>query len=239
MPKPELNGAFFLSAIDRLRDPVRDTRWRVLIPSAIWGSTALDSPTNQSVDMGILDPNGGENFALHVKTCDIPGIETLHKEVNYMGFGSSYPTNSKISADLPFKTILNEDMAAYELINIWNQTCLNTGLLISEDGTQDRISEGSDASLGPDLGLGSHKQDPVAGNLVLRNSIVTVELYNWANGEVILTVVLHNAWPKKVSPLKLKYSEQADLVMFDFTLRCDRWSLKFPEHHDNIDGTNP
>ena len=232
MAQPTKTDGFFLSAIDRLRDPVRDTRWRVLIPAGIWDSVIPQQ--NSSDTMGIADTLG-ENFALHVKTCKIPGIDTKFAEHNYMGFKSSYPVNSEISADLSFSTILLEDMAAYELMYAWNQAILNTGILTNNTGETDRVSSLD----GPDLGLGNHKQDPTVENFTLRNSNIKIELYNWANGQPILELTLINAWPSKINEMAFKYATDASLVHFDFQLHCDRWKLYFPNHKDNVDGTNP
>lgn len=212
---------FFLSQIDNLRDPVRNTRWRVLIPSEVFAASGIQVTNGDQFTNG---EDGTDNFSLHVKSCKIPEITLTEGKHWYMGFPSSYPTNATIEANLDFSTILLEDMRAYEAMLGWEQACLNTGLLVDKGGT-DRMN-----LTGVRLGLGNHKDTDNPTSQVLRNSNVKVQLYNWMRGDVIMTLTLINAYPTKVGGFDLGY-ESANLVNFNFTLHCDRWTINIPEDY--------
>jgi hypothetical protein len=230
-PTDNNNSLYFLSAIDTLRDPVRNTRWRVLVPGEIWAATGL-KPTNGNSFEG---EDGMDNFALHVKSCQIPQVQILEDKHWWMGFPSHYPVNATIDASINFETILLEDMKAYEMMMAWNQSCLNTGVLVTDtvgnnsagtttaEGTN-RISE-----TGLKVGLGAHKdtQDLVY-NRVLRNNTIRIQLYNWMRGDVILNLNLINAYPITVAvPTALNYNN-AQIMNFQFTLHADRWQVAIP-----------
>lgn len=225
------NSFFFLNSIDGLRDPVRSTRWRVLIPNSIFKASGI-KPTN-GLDFAIGE-EGMNNFALHVKTCQIPEISLTEAKHFYMGFGSSYPMGADISAQLPFTAILLEDMRAYEAMIGWEQACLNTGILVDNAG-KDRLSVGDTSD--QRLGLGQHKDgenDAYTSGApnVLRNSDIKVQLYNWMNGDVILTLTLVNSYPLKVGGVDgFNYEATAKIQTFNFTLQCDRWTLQIPDQY--------
>lgn len=211
---------FFLGAIDGLRDPFKTTKWRVLLPPEVFRASGL-SPTNGDTFGSIA---GEDNFALHVKGCNIPEISVEYKEVEYMGFKSFFPVNAKIDAEIEFETILLEDMRAYEAILAWEQSIVNTGLLV-DDTDQDRMG-----ATGLELGLGNHKIGTNPTSQVLRNQSVRVELYNWMRGDVILRLTLVNASPTKVAGPALAYGN-ADLAKFKFSLRCDRFTIFTPPQY--------
>lgn len=212
---------FFLNQIDNLRDPVRNTRWRVLIPSEVFAASGIQVTNGDQFTNG---EDGVDNFSMHVKTCKIPDITLSEGKHWYMGFPSSYPTNATIEANLDFQTILLEDMRAYEAMLGWEQSCLNTGLLVNKSNN-DRMNQ-----TGIRLGLGNHKDNENPTSRVLRNSNVKVELYNWMRGDVIMTLNLINAYPTSVKGFDLSY-ESASLVNFNFTLHCDRWTINIPEDY--------
>lgn len=213
---------FFISAIDNLRDPAKNTRWRLLIPSNIFEATGI-KPTN-GLDFGTGE-EGTDDFALHVDTCKIPDIKVNFDKLNWMGFGSAYPVNADISTDITFKTKLLEDMRAYEAMLAWEQNMINTGLLVDANG-QDRMGQ-----TGLRLGLGQHKDIFNPTSTVLRNSVVRVELYNWMLGRPILRLNLINAFPTNVSGFDLTHAEQARLLDFTFSLHADRWTIYIPESY--------
>ena len=223
---------FFLNNIDTLRDPVRSTRWRVLIPQSIFKASGIQVTVGK--DFGQADGVSGTNeFALHVKTCDIPDITINEDKHNYMGFGSSYPTGAEISGELSFDTILLEDMRAYEAMLAWSQACLNTGILANSDNSDGINNRMSDAGL--ELGLGQHKD--MGNNAygsgalnVLRNSDIKIELYNWMRGDRIVVVKLINAYPKSVKgPKNFNYDSNGKIQQFNFTLHYDRFTTFFPK----------
>jgi hypothetical protein len=215
---------FFLSNIDHLRDPVRNTRWRVLVPNTIW--TAVNASNLITNGENFVNEGGEDEFALHVKTCTIPNITVTHAAHNYMGFPSAYPVNATIAADFPFSTILLEDMRAYEAVFHWLQACINTNLLVDESKQGRTVQE-----IGLATGLGNHKDAESSTAAVLRNSSIKVELYNWMRGDVILRVTLINAFPTGVNGYPLTYAPDAAIVNFDFTLHCDRWTIEFPKDY--------
>jgi len=214
---------FFLSQIDNLRDPVRNTRWRVLIPSDVFAATGINVTNGDQFNNG---EEGTDEFALHVKACKIPSIKVNDDTHEYMGFKQHHPVNAEISTEITFSTILLEDMRAYEAMLAWEQSCLNTGILVNESN-EDRMNQ-----TGLRLGLGTHK-DASSDNTtqkVLRNSNVKVELYNWMRGDVIMRLNLINAFPTSVGGFDLKY-DQAGLIKFEFTLKCDRWTVQIPKDY--------
>jgi hypothetical protein len=157
------NTFFFLNKIDPLRDPVRNTRWRVLIPQSIFKAIGIKTTVGKGFDTGV---EGTDEFALHVKTCAFPDITITGEKHNYMGFGSEFPVNAKIDADLDFETILLEDMRAYEIMLAWEQKCLNTGILVTD---KDEIGTDRISATGLELGLGTNK-DEILQPSVLRNN---------------------------------------------------------------------
>lgn len=215
---------FFLSGIDNLRDPVRSTRWRVLIPSEILRVVGLNAIPNGSF---LPDEDGTNDFALHVKSCKIPDMNIEAVDQYYMGFGQSHVTNAQLSADIQFESILLEDMRAFNTIHAWQQMCINTGLLVNTSG-ENIINNSSNIR----EGLGVHK-DSAKNDLVgvVRNSNVTIELYNWMNGDVIAQTKLINAYPKSVGGFSLSY-QNAGLINFPFTLHCDRWTSTTIDGYD-------
>lgn len=213
---------FFISGIDNLRDPVRNTRWRLKIPAGIFTATGI-KPTN-GLDFGVGEA-GTDDFALHVDSCDIPSIDVKTDDLNWMGFKSAYPTGADISADIKFKTKMLEDFRAYEAVLAWEQNMVNTGLL-TNNSDQDRVSE-----IGLRLGLGQHKDILNPTSTVLRNNVVKVEMYNWMLGQPIAVYTLVNAFPKNVGGFTLEHASEGKLVSFDFTLHCDRWSVYIPENY--------
>lgn len=225
---------FFLNKIDGLRDPVRNTRWRLLIPQSVFQASGLEVTNGNDFGTG-SDVNGTDDFALHIKTCDIPDIELKFENHFYMGFGSAYPVNADISANLDFESILLEDMRSYEAMLAWEQACLNTGILSSDEKSSLKNRMTDEGQL--ELGLGQHKdeQNNAFGTGVLnviRNTDVKVELYNWMRGDRILILKLINAFPTKVNgPKAFAQGTNAKLQKFNFTLHCDRWSLFIPKDY--------
>ena len=136
----------------------------------------------------------------------------------------------QLAGEVDLTGLLLEDARAYETILAWNQCCLNTGILNS-DGKGDtnagsnRIAEGKNAI---ELGLGQQENYSNPTALLLRNQNVTLELYDWMYGEVIMAIRYINAWPKSVSvPTTFDY-QNAQLVQFTFKLRYGRWNIWFP-----------
>jgi len=212
---------FFLSAIDNLRDPVRTTRWRVLIPSEVFAASGIQVTNG---DQFTNNEDGTDNFALHVKSCQIPTIKLDQGQHHYMGFPSSHPVNAQISADINFESILLEDMRAYEAMLGWQQACLNTGILVDDQG-KDRMNQ-----TGLRLGLGNHKDVANPTNQVLRNANIKIELYNWMRGDVIMRLNLINAYPTEVAGFDLSY-QNAAIANFKFGLHADRWTIQIPEDY--------
>lgn len=212
---------FFVNKLDTLRDPVRNTRWRLLIPNTIFGAVGQKTTNGNS-----FDEDGGEDeFAIHVESFKQPKIELKTSQLDYMGFPSHFTTNAVIDGESTFTAKLLEDMRAYEMMLAWTQACINTGLLVKSPGGDDKRSDGNKENI--HLGLGTHKdttQANVLYNSVLRNNTIKVELYNWMNGNVMSTTTLINAFPKMVT-IDDTFTQSADakLVKFSFTLKYDRW----------------
>ena len=219
----DITKSFFINAIDNLVDPMRNTRWRVFVPDTIWNAVGIKTTNGPSFN---ADAYGGD-FFLHVKTAKIPEITITEGAHYYMGFLSNYPINAKVNGEMPFETIMLEDIRAYEAMLGWSNACINTGLLMPggqlNAGTGDQNDRMTDTGIR--LGLGSHKDVKNIDHEVLRNQTVKVELFNWMTGSPILTITLINAWPKAVSGADLTYKSDASLVNFNFTLIYDRWNV--------------
>jgi hypothetical protein len=221
---------FYASAIDHLVDPQRSTRWRLIVPSDIFRLVGVNC-TN-GVHFG--KEGGDDEFALHVQSgAKVPAISTKDASVKYMGFEKYFPVQQEgLAGTITVKCLLLEDMRALEMMAAWNQTCFNQGIL-SNTGTNDAIHESDRiAQEGNNkiyLGLGQQENhnNPYAG--LLRNASIRLELYDWMYGNVTLSVLLVNAWPKKVdaSTFSLDYSD-AKLGTFDVTFRYDRFNLYIP-----------
>ena len=221
---------FYLSALDHLKDPSRKTRWRMMLPGSVLTSTGYRNTNKANLFEDTIEAS--DEFALHVKTCQIPEISLDQASHNYMGFKSNFVTNAKIDADFPFQSILLEDARSYEAVLAWHQACLNTGLL-KVGGNAGSTGPGADEfteDSGVRLGLGHHKDDETVH--VTRNNNIKVEMYNWYTGNVLLTVTLINAVPTKVGGWSMDH-ENGGLNYFDFTLHADRWTVNITENGGN------
>lgn len=227
MATTQENGSkFYVTGIDGLRDPVRNTRWRVNIPSTVLDAIILD-PTN---DIGLK--GGGESstelFAIHVKDCKLPTIKSKTKELWYMGFAQQHVVQQEgLHGEMEFGTILLEDMAAYEIMMAWHQSTINTGIL-SDAAQVDRMTGVLS------LGLGVQKNSVNPYSNLLRNQTISVELYNWMNGDTIYRLNLINAMPTSVGDItELKYGPDADIMNFKFKLKYDRWTVYIPSDYNS------
>ena len=226
---PDIDKVFRAGNIGQLPDPVRSTRWRFIVDQDIFQATGIE-PTNG--DSFGKDFESQKNFTIHiVGGPKIPEVKTKAESIKYMGFDKWYPTQQDgLSGQVDLTGLLLEDARAYETVLAWNQCCLNTGILNS-DGKGDtnagsnRIADGKNAI---ELGLGQQENYSNPTAILLRNQNVTLELYDWMYGEVIMAVRYINAWPMSVSvPTDFKY-DNATLAQFKFTLKYDRWNIWFP-----------
>lgn len=221
---------FYASAIDHLVDPQRSTRWRLVIPTDIFGLVGVNC-TN-GVHFGT--EGGSDEFALHVQGgAKVPAAKIKDAAINYMGFQKYFAVQQDgLAGEMDIKCLLLEDMRAYEMMMAWNQTCFNQGIL-SNTGTNDAIHESDrTANEGNNkiyLGLGQQENhnNPYAG--LMRNASIRLELYDWMYGNVTLSVLLVNAWPKHVdaSSFTLDY-ENAKLGSFSVKFRYDRFNIYIP-----------
>ena len=226
---PDIDKVFWVGNIDNLADPVRSTRWRFCVDQDIFRAIGIE-PTN-GVSFG-KDFESQKNFSLHIVGAPpIPAIKTKDEAIHYMGFDKYYPVQQEgLAGTAKLTALLLENGTAYETVVGWNQCCLNTGIL-NADGKGDtnagsnRIAEGTNAI---QLGLGQQENYSNPTAMLLRNQNVTLELYDWMHGEVIMAIRYINAWPKEVGEISNFNYEQAKLQKFDFTLRYDRWNIWFP-----------
>lgn len=204
---------FFLSAIDNLPDPLRDTKWRLLIPSDIFKATGIK--VSNGVDFGIGEA-GTDDFALHIDAAEIPEQKLNTDKINWMGFNSSYVTGADISGEIKFTAKHLEDLRVWEAMTAWMNSLYNTGILVNQTGNSRLVDTGLA------LGLGAHKDINNPTSMVLRNNSIRIEMYNWMRGEVVFSYRLINAMPTMVGGWSLQHSDQAKLLTFDFTLHYDR-----------------
>jgi hypothetical protein len=226
---PDLDKVFWAGNIDQLADPVRSTRWRFCVDQDIFQAIGID-PTNG--DSFGKDFESRKNFTIHiVGGPKIPDVKTKRENISYMGFKKWYPTQQDgLDGTVELTGLLLEDGKAYETILAWNQCCLNTGILNSDgkgdtNAASNRIADGKNAI---ELGLGQQENHTNPTAILLRNQNVTLELYDWMYGEVIMAIRYINAWPAEVKvDGNLSYNE-AKLMQFKFTLQYDRWNIWFP-----------
>jgi hypothetical protein len=221
---------FYASAIDHLVDPQRSTRWRLVIPTDIFRLVGVNC-TN-GVHFGT--EGGSDEFALHVQGgAHVPPAKIKDAAINYMGFQKYFAVQQDgLAGEMDIKCLLLEDMRAYEMMMAWNQTCFNQGIL-SNTGTNDAIHESDrTANEGNNkiyLGLGQQENHNNVYAGLMRNASIRLELYDWMYGNVTLSVLLVNAWPKHVdaSQFGLDYQD-AKLGTFSVKFRYDRFNIYIP-----------
>lgn len=221
---------FYASAIDHLVDPQRSTRWRLVIPTDIFRLVGVNC-TN-GVHFGT--EGGSDEFALHVQGgAKVPAAKIKDAAINYMGFQKYFAVQQDgLASEMDIKCLLLEDMRAYEMMMAWNQTCFNQGIL-SNTGTNDAIHESDrTANEGNNkiyLGLGQQENHNNVYAGLMRNASIRLELYDWMYGNVTLSVLLVNAWPKHVdaSQFGLDYQD-AKLGTFSVKFRYDRFNIYIP-----------
>lgn len=227
---------FWAGAIDHLPDPVRSTRWRMIIPTDIFKLVGVDCTNGEHFG----NEGGEDEFALHISSgLKIPAVKTKAADIKYMGFQKYYPVQQEgLAGTINMECLLLEDMRAYEAMLAWNQTCFNQGIL-SSTGTNDAIhatdrtaNEGNNQIY---LGLGQQENHNNEYAGLLRNASIRLELYDWMYGNVILSVLFVNAWPKNVdaSGFGLDY-DNAKLGKFKVEFQYDRFNLFIPPDYKVI-----
>ena len=222
------SSLFYVSELDNKRDPVRSTKWRLIIPGnilTIIGNYKLSNGKDSSTDLEL-----SREFAVGIQGFTMPQIQTTAQKLMFMGFESNFPTGQSNLASTTNVTInMFEDMRSYEYISSWNQSCYNTGVL------EDENKNNRTAQSGLKLGLGTHKDNITneANRHDLLRSDVKFQLYNWANGNIILECRLINAWPSTVGSVSaFNYATNANLVTFQTTFTYDRFKLFIPKQYN-------
>ena len=220
---------FFASNIDHLPDPVRSTRWRLCVDQGIFKAIGV-KPTN-GYGFGETLASSKE-FTLHISDgAKIPDAVIKSDSIWYMGYEKKYPVQQQqLAGTTNLNALLLEDGRAYETMLAWNQCCLNSGIL-NKTGEGDTNPERNrlevDSTNKLYLGLGQQENYLNSTAVLLRNHHVTLELYDWMYGNVIMGIRYINAWPSKVSVgTTLDYSA-AKLMKFGFELTYDRWNIWF------------
>lgn len=217
---------FFASQIDHLPDPVRSTRWRFCVDQNIFRAVGI-KPSNGE-DFG-TNPETAKEFTLHVSDgAKIPDAKQKLDRIWYMGYEKKYAVQQEaLAGNMTLNALLLEDARAYEAMVAWNQCCLNNGIL-NTSGVGDTNSETNRIEKGTNklyLGLGQQENYGNATAVLLRNAHVTLELYDWMYGDVIMGIRLINAWPSAVTVGQTLNYNSAQLLKFAFTIEYDRWNL--------------
>ena len=233
---------FFAANIDNLPDPVRSTRWRLCVDREIFEKVGLTPSVGTSF---AESEEGSREFSLHISGgAKIPDAKIKNESIWYMGYQKKYPTQQdQLAGNMTLNALLLEDGRAYEAMLAWNQCCLNSGILnrtgeLDTDENRDRISIDRDVTTHDRIYLGLGQQEN-KGNMtseILRNSHVTLELYDWMYGTVIMGIRLINAWPSAVTVSDSLDYNNAKLMKFNFTLEYDRWNIWFNPLY-NVVGT--
>jgi hypothetical protein len=219
---------FYASMVDTLPDPVRSTRWHLLVSNEIFKAVGIQ-PTN-GTDFGI-SPETAKEFSIHISDgAKIPDAAIKYESIWYMGYEKRYPVQQQnLAGDMPLNALLLEDGRGYEAMLAWNQCCLNSGIL-NKTGIGDTNSESNRIEDGTNklyLGLGQQENYLNSTAVLLRNSHVTLVLYDWMYGNVIMGIRYINAWPSKVGVGTQMTYQNATLMKFNFTLTYDRWNIWF------------
>lgn len=232
------SSVFWAGAIDHLADPVRTTRWRLVIPTSIFNLVGVECSNGDH-----FRNEGGDNeFALHVNSgVKIPSASHESKTINYMGFEKHFPTKqTQLAGTFDAQCLLLEDVKAYEMMLAWNQTCLNTGILSQLPLNQMRDSSTSrvtnEGNNGIFLGLGQQENFGNQYSGLLRNCAVRMELYDWNYGNVIMSICYVNAWPKMVSVNSTFDYSSANLGQFSVQFQYDRWNVYIPKNGYKVVG---
>lgn len=219
---------FYGAAIDTLCDPVRSTRWHVRISNEIFKAVGI-KPTN-GTDFGISAETAKE-FTMHISEgAKIPEAAIKSDSIWYMGYEKKYAVQQQnLAGTTNLTALLLEDGRAYEAMLAWNQCCLNSGILNSS-GVGDTNSETNRIEQGTNklyLGLGQQENYLNQTAVLMRNAHVTLVLYDWMYGNVIMGIRYVNAWPSKVGVSNTMNYSSATLMKFNFELTYDRWNIWF------------
>lgn len=220
---------FFGAAIDHLPDPARSVKWRMIIPKEIFEEIGLEPTNGQSFAMD----GGDDEFTLHIVGApSLPVVKTDNKAIDYMGFQKYFATKQDgLAGEAEFTALFLEDMRAYEAMLAWNQACLNTGILSKSEMSESVHDKNRTATEGKNrvhLGLGQQANHNNPTALLVSNTTVRMELYDFMYGDVILAVNYINAWPDEVSVDGSFDYAQSNLMKWKFKLRYDRFNLWIP-----------
>lgn len=219
---------FFASNIDKLPDPVRSTRWRLCVDQGIFKAIGIKPSSGENFG---TNPETAKEFTLHISDgAKIPDAAIKAEPIWYMGYEKRYPVQQQqLAGTTTLNALLLEDGRAYETMLAWNQCCLNSGIL-NTSGVGDTNSETNRIEKGENklyLGLGQQENYGNATAVLLRNAHVTLELYDWMYGNVIMGIRYINAWPSKVNVGTTLNYNNASLLKFSFELTYDRWNIWF------------
>lgn len=223
---------FFASNIDHLPDPVRSTRWRMCVNQGIFKAIGINPSNGENFGSTI---ESAKEFTLHVtEGAKIPEAAIKADSIWYMGYEKKYPVQQQqLAGTTNLTALLLEDGRAYETMLAWNQCCLNSGILnrTGEGDTNSETNRIEDGNNKLYLGLGQQENYLNSTAVLLRNTHVTLELYDWMYGNVIMGIRYINAWPSKVSVSNTMNYNSAQLMKFNFELTYDRWNIWFnPEY---------
>lgn len=226
---------FWAGNIDRLPDPVRSTRWRLCVDQGIFKAIGIEPSNGENFG---TSTDSAKDFTLHIKGgAKVPDADIRHEAIHYMGYEKKYPVQQQnLAGQMDLQALLLEDGRAYETMLAWNQCCLNSGILNSS-GTGDTNSDTNRIEQGNNklyLGLGQQENYGNSTAVLLRNAHVTLELYDWMYGYVIMGIRLINAWPSSVKVSTQFDYAQARLADFSFTLQYDRWNIWFNKNYKVI-----
>lgn len=229
---------FFAANVDNLPDPVRSTRWRMCVSPDVFKAVGIKpSSGGQAFDT----ESGSEEFTIHISGgAKIPDAKIKNDSIWYMGYQKKYPTQQDgLAGNMTLNALLLEDGRAYEAMLAWNQCCLNSGILNSNgvkdtSPETDRIENDRGSHDKIMLGLGQQENYGNKTAIILRNSHVTLELYDWMYGTVIMGIRLINAWPAAVTVGDSLDYNNAKLMKFNFTLEYDRWNIWFNKDYKVI-----
>jgi hypothetical protein len=246
---------FFITAREYQPDPIRTTRFRLILP-------------NKILKRGMVGVDSTE-LSLNVKSLSALPSYTLNLgQIPYMTFEESFVTGGKQSGDLTANIYIPQTGTILNQLTEWVEIALNGGILVTngtEKPTLGPINRRTMAGLTNDttssvqkadqisLGLGTLKDGTSAGAGVLtdvygvkrsfgtpgqytvtaiRNENACIEMYNWQTGNVVFRINLRNLMPTGFSFTgNLAYGNQAQFLEYALKMHYDGFNIYIP--HDS------
>lgn len=223
------NG-YFIDSLNNLRDPIRTNLWRLNFNIA-----AIKANFPSGLDF-LSDIEDTDSISFMVRSATVPKITVNSAESWYMGQSSKFSTNTEYAPTSTFEIEERQDVKGWRFLLMWNQHVHNTDALyhtkLDEAGTNRVIDPESDTPVG--LGTNKYPSSFNRGLSLTRNTDwVSLDLYDYTTGEIIMRVSYVNFWPSEIGEASLSY-ENPTLMKYTFTATHDRYKYVVPKINGKI-----